>query len=261
VFFVSVLLNIAKGQNEASPVCSIKYQYLIVNFNGHLLNYTSQVSDFNYFEWITSGFHDYKNQDSIGVFFGNGNRCKLQFIKVPEIDTINTVRWPDGNLPKSSQDSAIFKKKVWYSYMLFKFNENRLYKDSIRVIRLLLPADNISAQGKWYLFKVMFYKDSTIITAKLSDKADTNDRKIIKSVTKRISHKNRNSLLKEIDYLENFSGYECFQSNYYPWLLEYYDGKSEHCYIISNKCKGEKELKKRYGKIIMKTINLAPNIF
>jgi hypothetical protein len=191
----------------------------------------------------------------------DGRQCKIQYFKEPYIDTVNTIRWLINELPSAQCDSNLLWRKIKYAHILYKFGEIRLNSDTIKTIRLLFPEDIFEGHGKWWLCKILFLKDSTVSISKTSDIADTVGRMTLDSKSKKLKPKESESLFYDLKILEKYQGYECFRGDYFPYLLEYYDGKQEHCYILSGSCKEDKELWKQYGKLINKVINLSNSNF
>ncbi len=230
----------------------------MVNYNDSLLPYTEVISIFYGYPILINGIQNFNESDlgNLSHCWIKGKSYRIKYVKLQRVDTVNTIRWFDGKLPFTRIDSSILKKKIGYSLMLFIFNEKRLNENNVKKIRLLFPEDNISAQGKWRMIKVLLYNDSIVINKKVSDVFDTVGYRIIANYSNRIRETKRKSLLKELSSLEEFEGCECFQDNYYPMLLEYFDGCKERTYIISNRCKNNDNLERKYAKVINKVCNL-----
>jgi hypothetical protein len=190
-----------------------------------------------------------KNDEDSSYYFINGRVYKVLYHKNNDTDTINTTLWFNGKLPTDSQDSALFHIKVMYSYLLYKSNEKRLNEDDIVKVRYLFPIDN-NVEGDWFLSKVLFLNDSSTYTKKVIDSNGKTYEKTYK--IKKIKQKNLEKLLNELSEIRKYTGWECVYTGSYPSLLEYYDGKSEHTFLISKKCKIDKDLEKLYKNIITK---------
>lgn len=258
ILLLFVQLNLLMGQSyDSLPIFKTKYQHLVVNYNDQFLKYTDVISIFDGANILKHGLMLPAEHEDDGVYFINGVNYKHQFYEISQIDTINTVRWLNGNLPQNHNDSSSFEKKIKYSYILYKFNETRLNQDTLKKVRLVLPEDQYNGQGKWTMYEIIFYKDSTVLNLKQSDVIDTIGRRTINSVSKKLKIKNSISIFNDLKEISKSKGYECFQNDYYPWLLEYYDGTLEHSFIFSNRCKEDMIVKNQYEKIIRKLLMYA----
>ncbi|MDZ4204654.1 MAG: hypothetical protein U1C46_07525 [Bacteroidales bacterium] len=250
-------VNVSVGQViDTLPVYKTRYQHLIVNYNNQFLKYTEMITVLWNDHALISGFKDFDKHDEDHTYFINGKNHKRTYYFSPNVDTVNTIRWFDGKLPQNNYDSIFFDKKIRYSFVLYRNHEKRLNEDNVVKVRMLVPEDNKSAQGKWRLVKASFYVDSAVCITKLSDITDSTGREVIRTKEKKIIPRKQKSLLKELNKLGKYEGCECFQDNFYPILLEYYDGNIEQTYIISNRCKIDKNLKRLYEKVIIKVWNL-----
>lgn len=63
---------------------------------------------------------------------------------------------------------------------------------------------------------------------------------------------------EQIKLLSNLPGYECFHTELYPPLLEYFDSKCDYTYLSSKKCLPEKKDYKHYEKVIAILWNMPP---
>jgi len=219
-------------------------------YNDSLLKLTNVIYLTEGYNVWTNGFQNIDKHVEYDWVFYKGENYKLKYYIIPKIDTINSTKWFYAQQPTNGIDSSVLMKKIEYSFILFNLKERRLNEDTIKKVRILLPSDNISAQGEWTVVKLLLYQDSTTCLKKAYTISDTSRSNIVKTHSKKISRNKQKSLIKELKILEGYKGYECFQDNYYPILLEYYDGSIERTFIISNRCKEDKKLIHTYENVI-----------
>jgi len=257
LFLITVgVYNIFSQTINDTLSINTNYQYLLVRYNENTIKLTNVITIVNHQHVLMNGFQNLEKFENGESYYIKGKNYISKYHKIAKIDTVNTVLWFDGKLPENKQDSVLFYKKIMYSFVLYKNNEKRLNEDNVVKVRLLVPEENIYAQGKWHLIKASFSVDSAVCITKLSDIIDSTGRKVIKTHAKKISQRKQMGLLKELNRLSKYKGYECLKDNYYPMLLEYYDGNIEHTYIISNRCKIDNDLKHLYENVISKLWNL-----
>ncbi|NOU46949.1 MAG: hypothetical protein HOO86_07805 [Bacteroidales bacterium] len=258
VFGLFYLASLSLAQNQDTlPKLKSNYQHLVINYNDQFINCT----DISFYIFRTNvlflGFHDLEPDEDKGVWFIDGKNYRKQYCKVQKIDTINTIRWVHGGLPKTSVDTLIFGMKMKYAFVLHKLNEKRIQEDSVKAIRLLLPLDKQSDYGIWNMVKVLFYKDSTVCETKFLHSVEFEGLKLAESKSTILSTKLSKKLLDDLNILGKYESLEKLNKEYYYWLLEYYDGKQAHLYIFSKDAKADRKLERIHGRIIRK---LVPHI-
>jgi hypothetical protein len=255
LFCFLVFENITKGQqSDTLPIYKTKYQYIVFKINDKYLNYTDMISIFGNYNLLLKGFSIIRKDSDSMDFFYNGKNYKHQYYQIPIIDTIDNVKWVVDSNMYTMDDSTCFDKKIEYSFLLNKFNEKRLNEDSIRKMRLLFPEDMYVAQKKWRLYKILFYQDSAVLIKKISDIIDTTGRGVTESKVKILNNNEKAVLLSTFDDLLKFDGLECTTNKLYPWLLEYYDGNSEHYYFYSRNSHAARKTKKQCDILIHKIL-------
>lgn len=229
---------------DSIPERYVYPQHLYIEYNGELLKFTSSTSmDFWY---LKPGFEkcpDTKYIYSLSEGLCYAVKCHL----IPNIDTINTIKWLNETLPLNPTDSSILIKKMVYNYIMNKFEEQRLNNDSIKKLRFLFPLEFYNAQKDIMLIKAIFYKDSTVIVKKIiRDMLNP----VVETYTLFANERKIQSIKNEINSIAHLSGYEYFNHDYYSPLLEYFDGNIEHTYISCKRCLPDKKIYKPYEKII-----------
>ncbi len=252
---VCLFLSFAIHAQVPSPLFyHTYYRHVLINYENQLIPYTDIISEFSFDNGYKRGFHSC-NKDSTGIFINNNfykNYCSV----LSGVDTINTINWNSEKLPHQI-DSTLFYKKMMYSWLIYKLDEKQLNEDTLKKMRLLIPTSGWTNES-WKLTKVIFCKDSANIITKtishtsgprlitLSDSLNGIQYKIRSG---RLNHRRTKKLNDDINLLCEFEVCECIKDEYYPPLLQYFDGKKEHNYLIPIGCKSEKRFLKLFSDL------------
>lgn len=231
---------------DSIGTCYVKYRHVLINYGNGWQPHTEVTSEFAPYKNLRTGFH-YCSDFQKDVMYWTGGACHRKCVELTGVDTVNSLYWPYG-----TNDSLHEYRKNLYSFMLDKFGEERLNIDTVKKIRLLLPSYYLNTDS-WDVIKVLSYDDSAVLIRKRMD-YPYYDR--IETVTGKISLRKRQKLIKEIELLNRAGVYECVSDNHYYPLIEYFDGYSERTFIFPKKCLSDKEIYKRYEKVIVLLWNL-----
>ncbi len=230
------------------------YRHVLISYENQLIPYTDIISEFSFDNGYMRGFHNCIN-DSIGIFINNTfykNHCSV----LSGVDTINTINWNSEKLPLQI-DSTLFFKKMMYSWLIYKLDERQLNEDTVKKLRLLMPA-NFLSKGSWILTKVNFYNDSANILTKtipyssgpqLITIGDELNGIHYNSKRGKLNNRRAKKLNNEINLLCQLGVNECIKDDYYPPLLQYFDGEKEHNFLIPIGCKSEKRFLKLFSDL------------
>lgn len=239
------------GQIPTPIIKDVKYQHYVINYNGKWVKLTEIPPVFNTSLNLIYGLISPAAEYDSMVDFFEGKTYKRYFVASKTIDTINNISWLNGDLPQNTQDSALFRKKILYSYILYKFNETRLDEDTVRKLVMLMPDNWIEGGTKCSLRKVLFYPGSVIVNRKVINLSEVKERKIIYDKTKIYKNKKNKIRLinKNISKLKEYNGYECFRKNTVPIIIFYFDGKKERTFIVSRRCFKEQKSNRMFNML------------
>jgi len=258
VFFI-FFLNCGAQSFQKDSIVNLKYSHHIFKFNEKELKITSYSNGV-----IAYGFcvNDSMRMQMIDPYEKKEPYwLTIKYDLEPKVDTINTVLWFNSELPVSFIDSALFYKKMEYALALYSCNEKLLSIGNVPKFRMLTCVDRNYAEMIWNVESVYFYPDSAIINEKkmqlLSDnQLRTTSQSMAMKLNRKLKEKKRLNLLSQLQKIVQYKGYEYDYSDFFDYkfnkkymnhinysedsyinnsymvLIEYFDGKSTHTFIM-----------------------------
>lgn len=246
IFCWAVTPNLLAQETDSLPNHTIGLNHLYIRIDDTLYGYTEDCGYFG--NRLLKGFEDYSEEKE--YLFKEQEKIKSYDFYLSGIDTIQTIKW-NGNDTLNPN----FNKRIFYSYLLYKFGENILFIDTIPKLRLLIPDDPVIGSGEWHLIKLELHSNFADLTKKTLTNLSYSGWKVINSSCENVNNKTKESIMKEIVILSWYDSKDCFdKKDFFPAFLEYYDGQNYENYFLM-KCEN-KELWRQNGRVVYKLLKL-----